>query len=205
IAIEASALLTGVIATGLALAREAAGLGTTFLVLVILGVGSAASAAFTRRRYGWWVAGAAFTGALWCVWTMNGVDLLEAYLLPPALAAAVTAALLAARGVEGRGLYATGLGMALLPSLALLVLIEPDARTAVQVPWRAIALLIAGGVLLGLGWALARLGRRLRIARLRMLVRPTLRAAGVAATAGPAQGVRMPGITRLHGTEPALA
>ncbi|MGM7680221.1 SCO7613 C-terminal domain-containing membrane protein [Microbacterium sp. A94] len=199
IAIEASALLTCVIATGLALAREAAGLGTTFLVLVILGVGSAASAAFTRRRYGWWVAGAAFTGALWCVWTMNGVDLLEAYLLPPALAAAVTAAILAARGVEVRGLYSTGLAIALLPSLALLVLIEPDARTAAQVPWRAIALLTAGGVLLGLGWGLARLGRRLRIARLRMLVRPTLVAAGVAAIAGPVQGIRMPEITVLHG------
>ncbi|MGL3151666.1 SCO7613 C-terminal domain-containing membrane protein [Microbacterium sp. A82] len=200
IAIEASALLTGVIATGLALAREAAGLGTTFLVLVILGVGSAASAAFTRRRYGWWVAGAAFTGALWCVWTMNGVDLLEAYLLPPALAAAVTAAILAARGVEVRGLYATGLAIALLPGLALLVLIEPDVRTAVEVLWRAIALLAAGGVLLGLGWGLARLGRRLRIARLRMLVRPTLVAAGVAAIAGPVQGIRMPEITVLHGT-----
>ncbi|MGM7698626.1 SCO7613 C-terminal domain-containing membrane protein [Microbacterium sp. A84] len=191
VAIEASALLTGMIATALALAREAAGLGTTFLVLVILGIGAAASAVFTRRRYGWWVTGAAFTGALWCVWTMNGVDLLEAYLLPPALAAALIAAILAARGVEVRGLYAAGLGVAILPSIALLALIEPDARTAADVPWRAFALLAAGALLLGIGALLARLGRQLRRARLRMLVPATLAAAGLAAIAGPMQGIRM--------------
>lgn len=191
VAIEASALLTGVIATALALAREAAGLGTTFLVLMILGIGAIASALFTRRRYGWWVAGAAFTGALWCVWTMNGVDLLEAYLLPPALAAAVIAAVLSARGIDVRGLYAAGLGVALLPSLALLVLVEPDARTAVDVPWRAFALLAGGAVLLGIGAWFSHLGRSTRTARMRTLVAPTLAAAGVAAIAGPVQGVRM--------------
>ncbi|MDQ0642549.1 SCO7613 C-terminal domain-containing membrane protein [Microbacterium murale] len=191
IAIEASALLTGAIATVLALAREAAGLGTTFLVLVILGVGAAASAVFTRRRYGWWVAGAAFTGALWCVWTMNGVDLLEAYLLPPAFAAAAVAAVLSARGMDMRGLYAAGLGVAVLPSLALLVLVESDARTAVGVPWRALALLAGGAALLGIAAWFARIGRRANRARMRTLVQPTLIAGGVAAIAGPVQGVRM--------------
>lgn len=191
VAIEASALLTGAIATVLALAREAAGLGTTFLVLMILGVGAAASAVFTRRRYGWWVAGAAFTGALWCIWTMNGVDLLEAYLLPPALAAMTVAAVLSARGIDVRGLYAAGVGLAVLPSLALLVLVEPDARTAVEVPWRAFALLAGGAVLLGIGAWFGRLGRRTRTARMRMLVPSTFVAAGVAALAGPVQGIRM--------------
>lgn len=191
VAIEASALLTGAIATVLALAREAAGLGTTFLVLMILGVGAAASAVFTRRRYAWWVAGAAFTGALWCIWTMNGVDLLEAYLLPPALGAATIAAVLSARGIDVRGLYAAGLGLAVLPSLALLVLVEPDARTAVEVPWRAFALLAGGTVLLGIGTWCGRLGRRYRTARMRRLVPATFAAAGVAAIAGPVQGIRM--------------
>jgi len=208
IAIEASALLTGSIATVLALAREAAGLGTTFLVLVILGVGAAASAVFTRRRYGWWVAGAAFTGALWCVWTMNGVDLLEAYLLPPALAAGAIAAVLSARGLDVRGLYAAGLGIAVVPSLGLLVLVEPDARTAADLPWRAISLLAGGAVLLGVATWFARIGRKSRTARMRTLVPPTLVAAGVAAIAGPIQGVRMglgADLAFLHGAALFLA
>ena len=209
VAIEASALLTGAIATVLALAREAAGLGTTFLVLLILGLGAAVSAAFTRRRYGWWVAGAAFTGALWCVWTMNGVDLLEAYLLPPALVAAVTAVILTARrsarpGAEIQGLYAAGLGVALLPSLALLVLIEPDARTAVDMPWRTAGLLVAGAVLLGIAawFAPRRRAQAVLRARLAPLAPVTFAAAGVAALAGPVQGIRIglgADLVLLHG------
>ncbi|MCS3842855.1 SCO7613 C-terminal domain-containing membrane protein [Microbacterium sp. AK031] len=191
VAIEASALLTGVIATALAIAREAAGLGTTFLVLMILGIGAAASAVLTRRRYGWWVAGAAFTGALWCVWAMNGVDLLEAYLLPPSLAAVMIAAVITARGADVRGLYAAGLGVAVLPSIALLALVEPDTRASVEVPWRAFALLGGGAALLAVGAWFARISRRVGAARMRTLVVPTLGAAGVAAIAGPVQGVRM--------------
>lgn len=205
IAIEASALLTGAIATALALARDAAGLGTTFLVLVILGVGSAASAAFVGRRYGWWVSGVAFTGALWCVWSLNGVVLLEAYLLPPALAAAGVATILTARGVEVRALFAAGLGVAVIPSLALVAFVEPEARTASGIPWRALALLAAGIVLIGVAALFSRLGRRLRIARVRMLVPPTLVAAGIAAIAGPVQGVHMPSATSLHGVVLFLA
>ncbi|MDP3950555.1 SCO7613 C-terminal domain-containing membrane protein [Microbacterium sp.] len=191
VAIEASALLTGVIATALAIAREAAGLGTTLLVLMILGIGAAASAVFTRRRYGWWVAGAAFTGALWCVWAMNGVDLLEAYLLPPSLAAVMIAAVITARGADVRGLYAAGLGVAVLPSIALLALVEPDTLAAVEAPWRAFALLGGGAALLAVGAWFARISRRVGAARMRTLVVPTLGAAGVAAIAGPVQGVRM--------------
>ncbi|KDA07220.1 hypothetical protein DC31_01105 [Microbacterium sp. CH12i] len=185
LAIEASALLTGAIATGLALARDAAGLGTTFLVLVLLGVGAAASALFAHRRYGWWVAGAAITGALWCIWAMNSVDLLEAYLLPPALAATVVAAILTARGYRARGLFATGLAIAVLPSLGLLSLGRTDASTAADVPWRALALLAAGAALLALG---AWLGR---FPRMQILVLPTFVAAGLAAVVGPVQGVRI--------------
>lgn len=185
VAIEASALLTGAIAVALALARDAAGLGTTFLVLLLLGIGASASALFTGRRYGWWVAGASFTGALWCVWAMNSVDLLEAYLLPPALVAALVAAILTARGPQARGLFATGLSVAVLPSLMLLVLTEPDARTAAEVPWRTIMLLAAGALLLALGTWLGRLPR------MRAIVLPTFAVAGMAAVAGPVQGVRI--------------
>ncbi len=191
VSIEASALLTGAIAVALALAREAAGLGTTFLVLVILGVGAAASAVFTQRRYGWWVAGAAFTGALWCVLAMNGIELLEAYLLPPSLAAAMIAAVITARGADVRGLYAAGLSVAVLPSIAVLILVGSDARAAAEVPWRAFALLGGGAALLAVGAWFARISRRVCAARMRTLVVPTLAAAGVAAIAGPVQGVRM--------------
>lgn len=211
IAIEASALLTGAIATALALAREAAGLGTTLVVLVLLGAGAAASAAFTGRRYGWWVAGAAFTGALWCAWAMSGVDLLEAYALPPALAACVTAGLLAARraGVaDVRALYATGLAVATLPSLMLLVLTEPDSRTAVGAPWRALALLIAAVVLLVVAGWFASARRETRGRGLAALAPATYIAAGVAAVSGPVQGVRMglgADLVALHGTGLFLA
>ena len=189
VAIEASALLTGAIATALALVRDAAGLGTTFLVLVILGIGAASSAVFAGHRYGWWVAGASFTGALWCVWTMNGVDLLEAYLLPPAAAAVVTAVILARRGASARGLYAAGLGVAVLPTLALLVLAEPADATA-EVSWRALVLLGGGALLLGASAWLAPMRRRRR-GRLPGLAPATFTAAGVAAVAGPVQGIRM--------------
>ena len=51
--IEVSALVTGVIAVALGLLRAAAGIPTTFLVLVILGIGAVATAVFAKRRYGW--------------------------------------------------------------------------------------------------------------------------------------------------------
>lgn len=125
VAIEASALLTGAIATALAVARDAAGLGTTFLVLLILGLGAAAHAFFAGRRYAWAVAGAAFTGALWCVWGMAGVDVLEAYLLPPTLGAALVAVLLTLSGRRATALYAAGLLVAIGPIVALVAVIEP--------------------------------------------------------------------------------
>jgi len=211
-AIEASALLTGAIATGLALAREAAGLGTTFLVLVLLGVGAAASALFARRRYGWWVAGAAFTGALWCVWALNGVDLPEAYVLPPALAAVATAVALTARTAhrrrfDARGLYAAGLGAALVPSLLLLVLGASDARIPgadgnLAAPWRTIGLLAAGGVLLAAASWFAPSARNPRRRRLAALAPATFAAGAFAALAGPVQGIRFglgADLPMLHG------
>src|SRR5690606_22424981 len=85
IVIEASTLLTGVIAVLLALVRVAAGLPTTFVVLMILGVGAAATSYWAKRRYGWWAAAASFTGALWCLWALAGIGVLAPSLLPPAL------------------------------------------------------------------------------------------------------------------------
>lgn len=64
LAIESSSLVTGAIAVVLALVRAAAGLEVAFIVLLVLGIGAAATALWMRRRYGWWTAGAAWTGAL---------------------------------------------------------------------------------------------------------------------------------------------
>ena len=63
--IEISTLVTGAIAVILAFVRDAAGPNTAFLVFVIVGIGAAATAIWARRRYGWIVAGIAWTGALW--------------------------------------------------------------------------------------------------------------------------------------------
>ncbi|MFT4219590.1 MAG: hypothetical protein QM611_03620 [Microbacterium sp.] len=181
LAIEASALLTGAIAVALSLAREAAGLGTTCLVLAILGVGAAATSLWGGRRYGWWVAGAAFTGALWCVWALGGVDLVEPYVLPPALAAALVGAVLTARGARAVPLYAAGLAVAIAPVLVLLA----ATGTPAPVAWRAHGLVVASWLLLALG---AWWGRREHTRALRLA---TLVAAIAAGAAGAVQGVRL--------------
>ncbi len=201
VAIETSALLTGALATVLALAREAAGLGTALLVLLLLGIGGVASAAVAGRRLGWIVAGAAFTGALWCTWGMAGVGLLEAYLLPPALAVAVVGALLTLRGRPAGGLSLVGLLAAIVP---LLVAIAVDglrvASTGIEseggiplgaVPWRAGGLLVAAYLLCAAEAVVARAAAGSATARLRPLRIPTLLAAGLAACAGALLGIRV--------------
>ena len=118
--IEGSALLTGAIAVVLALVRIAAGFDTAFLVLLILGIGAAATAIWAKRRYAWWVAFACFTGALWCLWALADITVIEPYLLPPALALAIIGAIVTGRGGRGAGLYATGLAVATVPVLGIL-------------------------------------------------------------------------------------
>ncbi|MDQ0615542.1 hypothetical protein QF046_003183 [Microbacterium sp. W4I4] len=185
IAIEASALLTAVIAVALSLTREAAGFGTACLVLIIVGVGALLTSLVAGRRYGWWVAAASFTGALWSLWALNGVALPEAYLLPPALGAVLVALTLALRGTRSVALFAAGLAGAVAPVLALLIAADPVHT----VPWRAYGLLAAGWLLLAAGWFIGRAtGARLR--RLRPLRTATVLIAAIAALAGTAQAVR---------------
>lgn len=191
IAIEASSLLTGAIAVGLALWREAAGLGTAFIVLLILALGAAATALFAGRRYAWAVSAAAFTGALWCVWGLIGVDLLEAYLLPPTLGAAIVAVVLTLRGARAVGLYAAGLIVAIGPLLAIVAVVEPDPEGQTSVLWRVAGLLAASWGLLALARFFGRAGAAGRARRLRMLRIPTLIAAGLAASVGAIQGIRI--------------
>lgn len=190
VAIEASALLTGAIATALALSREAAGLGTALLVLLIIGVGAVAAALFAARRYAWGVAGAAFTGALWCTWGIAGVDLLEAYLLPPTLGAALVGLLLTLRGRRSTALFSAGLLTAVAPLLAVVAVAGSDAEQP-AVAWRVGGLLAASWALLLSEMLLGRVRAGSRLHRLGALRIPILAAAALAATAGPLQGIRI--------------
>lgn len=185
--IEVSALFTGAVAVILGLAREAAGVPTTFLVLVLLGIGAVATAIFGKRRYGWPVAITAFTGALWCVWWLAGITALEPYLLPPALTTAVIAAILVARNRPGFGLSAIGLfwtGLAVAAAPVLVVLALSGSGEDAALPWRSLGLLASALVLIVLAAVLA------KFERLRPLRTPLLVVAVGVASAGAIQGVR---------------
>ncbi|MEO5919877.1 MAG: hypothetical protein ABIQ01_01915, partial [Pseudolysinimonas sp.] len=188
--IEGSALLTGAIAVVLGLVLPAAGFDTTFLVLLILGVGAGAAAIWAKRRYGWWVAFACFTGALWCQWALAHVTAIEPYLLPPAFALAIIGAIVTGRGGRGAGLYATGLAVATVPVLGILAAAgNDDDATVGSIPWRAAGLLVGAGILLVLGALMGRGDSRLAV-RFRALRIPTLAVAIAAGAAGPLQGLR---------------
>jgi hypothetical protein len=191
LAIEVSSLVTGAVAVLLALIREAAGLRTSFIVLLIIGVGAAATALITRRRYGWIVAATSWTGALWCVWGILGVQVLEPYILPPAIAAAIIGAVAVLRRLPGLGLYSVGLACAVLPSLVVLAGWGNGGST----PWRTYGLLAGAIVLVAMGIVAA---RRPADSRLGMLATPMLLVGIVAAAAGAAQASRIGfGLDRL--------
>ncbi|MDQ1547419.1 MAG: hypothetical protein QOH69_2323 [Actinomycetota bacterium] len=182
--IEISALITAGIAVILALVRAAAGLDTSLIVLVIIGLGAAATALITHRRYGWIVAAISWTGALWCFWGIHGVQVLEPYLLPPAMAAAIIGAISVLRKLPGLGLYSIGLACAALPSLVVLIGWGNGAVT----PWRAYGLL-AGAVLLVLLGAIA--ARRPAGSQFGTLSTPTLVVGLIAAAAGSIEAARV--------------
>ncbi|MBD3941349.1 hypothetical protein IF188_06505 [Microbacterium sp. NEAU-LLC] len=208
IAIEASALLTGAIAVGLALIRTAAGLPTTLLVLAILGVGFSAMAIVSPRRYAWPLSGAAFTGALWSAWGLAGVSGLEPYLLPPALGAAAIAVVLTARGRRASGLYAAGLAAAVIPVLIASAAGRVDAAgsslaTVGALPTRTLALVASAWLLVAASLIVSRADAP-RMRRLRALRTPTLAVAIVAACAAAVQGVRWGMGVDTAPTDPAL-
>jgi hypothetical protein len=208
VAIEIGSLVTGAVAVLLALVRAAAGIPTTFLVLLILGIGAIATAVFGKRRYGWPLAGAAWTGALWCIWALAGVTEIEPYLLPPALGLAAAGAFLVARGLPGMGLSAvglfwTGLATATIPTLAILAGIGsgPDAT----VHWRAIAILGGSLVFIVLGALVPRLTHWRLLRRISPLRTPLLVMGVVAASAGVIQALRYGmGLDRLLGVTSSL-
>jgi len=181
LAVEISALVTAGIAVPIAIARAAAGFETSFWVLAIVGLGGAATALFSARRYGWIIAAVAWTGALWSILALVGVVVLEPYLLPPALTAMLFGAIAVLRGRNARWFYAAGLATAAAPSLVLLaVVIDPSP---VQAAWRLWGLLGGAAILI----ALAAL---VKTERARPLRTPSLIVAAVAAFAGVVQALR---------------
>ncbi|WP_136707861.1 hypothetical protein [Agromyces sp. H66] len=184
IAIEWSAFATGAIAVLLSLVRTAAGLETMLVVLVLLGLGAAAMAVVQRRRLGWWLAAASFTGALWSVWGLVGVHTIEAYLVPPGLGAALVGGLLTARGARAVPLVASGLLIAVLPSLGAMVGSDSSASTA-----RSAGLLAAAWLLVVVGSLVGR-GTSKLAERLRALRPAAFAVAIITGAAGAVQGVR---------------
>jgi hypothetical protein len=203
--IEVSALVTGALAVVLALVRAAAGLGTSCLVLLIIGLGAAAMAYFAKRRYGWVLAFISWTGALWCIWALAGVRVAEPYILPPALVAAAIGAVLVARGRPGIGLpavglFSTALAAAVVPSLAIFSVVGEGADDAQL--WRGIGLVAASLVLIALGALVRRIPAESRIGLLARLRLPLLLVAITAGAAGPVQAVRW-GLGLDHSPVPA--
>ncbi|HEY4268501.1 MAG TPA: hypothetical protein VGM94_09955 [Galbitalea sp.] len=186
--IEVSSLVTGALAVLLALVRAAAGLDTTFIVLLIIGCGGIVTGITTRRVYAWVITGVSLTGALWAFWGIQHVTVLEPYILPPALAAAIIGFIAIIRKLPGIGLYSIGLVWAVVPSLVVLAATGNggDGTT----PWRAVALLAGAFLLLVAGLALGRDSERAVAQRLSVLTLPTLGVSALAAAAGAIQAVR---------------
>jgi hypothetical protein len=183
--IEISAFVTGGIAALLSLVLETPDLSTSLLVFLIIGIGAAGASVFAKRRYGWWLAAASWTAALWCVWGLVGIRDVEPYVYPPAVAAVIIGVVLTLRGRNGASLVAPGLAIGIVTSLVVLAVSGSGADAVL--PWRALALLAASAVLLVIGAVLGRGVERWRLAVLRV---PVLVAAMGAAAAGAVQAVR---------------
>ncbi|MFD7021390.1 SCO7613 C-terminal domain-containing membrane protein [Promicromonospora sukumoe] len=115
--LEVSVLVTAVITVGLAYGRPSAGPDIAVAVLLLLAVGAGVVAREPDRTRVWWLAGLLATAAVWTALADGGVRLVEAYTLPPAVAAVLVGALLARRaGTHGWRLVAAGLLLGLVPS-----------------------------------------------------------------------------------------
>jgi hypothetical protein len=181
--IEISAFVTAGITALLSLVLETPDLSTSLLVFLIIGIGAAGASIFAKRRYGWWLAAASWTAALWCVWGLVGIREVEPYVYPPAIAAVIIGVVVTLRGRNGAALVAPGLAIGIVTSLVVLAVSGSGADAVL--PWRALALLAASFVLVVIGAALMRGAERLG-----PLCLPALVASVGAASAGTIQAVR---------------
>ncbi len=101
--LELSAVVTGIITVALAYGRPSAGPDIAVAVLLLLAVGAGVVAREPDRTRVWWLTGALATAATWTALADGGVRLVEAYTLPPAVAAVLVGALLARRAAVAGG------------------------------------------------------------------------------------------------------
>jgi hypothetical protein len=171
--LELSAVVTGAITVGLAYGRPSAGPDVAVAVLLVLAVGAGVVAREPDRTRVWWLTGGLATAAIWTALADGGVRLVEAYSLPPALAAILVGTLLARRSalVAGAGsppsgfrshswrLVAAGTVLALVPSVLTLALApEPgNPRAGILLVVGLVVTLAIVGLrrwpLVSVGWA----------------------------------------------------
>lgn len=111
--LELSAAVTGTITVGLAYGRPSAGPDIAVAVLLLLAIGAGVMAREPDRTGAWWLSGTLATAAVWTALADGGVRLVEAYTLPPAVAAVVVGTLLARRAVRIGGAGTVGAGDAI--------------------------------------------------------------------------------------------
>ncbi|NKY21757.1 SCO7613 C-terminal domain-containing membrane protein [Cellulomonas denverensis] len=180
IALEWSALGTGAAILVVAWAWPTTGADTVLVVTAVLAAGASAVAARSDRRPVWWVAAALWSGVLWTALAWGGIGLVEAYTVPPALAAVLVGGWLTRRRPERWWpLAASGLALLVVPTLVLLL-------AGREIDIRATVLLAGAAVLAGLAFWLGR--PRLRPV-FGALTDPLAWAAGAAALAGPVRAV----------------
>lgn len=144
VALEAAAAATGAVALLLAIARDSTGAGTVLVVCAILAAGGTAVARRPDRRPVWWASAALWTGVVWSALAWWEVGLVEAYTVPPALAAVVVGTLLSRRADGWRPLVQSGTALLVAPTLLLAVLgRETGLRSAVLLAWAALAVGVA--------------------------------------------------------------
>lgn len=144
VALEAAAAATGAVALLLAIARDSTGAGTVLVVCAILAAGGTAVARRPDRRPVWWASAALWTGVVWSALAWWEVGLVEAYTVPPALAAVVVGTLLSRRADGWRPLVQSGTALLVAPTLLLAVLgRETGLRSAVLLACAALAVGVA--------------------------------------------------------------
>ncbi|WP_263120564.1 hypothetical protein, partial [Cellulomonas sp. RIT-PI-Y] len=186
-ALEWSALATGGLTLLVTLAWPRTGADTLLVVSAVLAAGASAIALRAERRPVWWVAGSLWTGVLWTALVWGGIGLVEAYTVPPALAAVTVGALLARRRPDRWWpLVASGLALLVAPTLVL-------ALTGRLLDPRSTALLAGSAALIASAFLV-------RFRSLGVLTVPLGWAAGAAASAGPIRSIWLAAETPV-GTE----
>lgn len=144
VALEVAAAVTGAVALLLAIGRDSTGADTVLVVCAILAAGGTVVARRPDRRPVWWATATLWTGVVWAALAWWEVGLVEAYTVPPALAAVVAGTLLSRRGDGWRPLVQSGTALLVAPTLLLAVLgRDTGLRSAVLLACAALAVGVA--------------------------------------------------------------